>query len=159
MAVPPVSSQSPQSFTFQSPAQHTSGPISSGALAITDAPKGRGKSQKDGKSRQSRGDTILEIPQAKKPKLEPSPANMQQLMKLLQSPGDKNDLVKQSFDKFRTEASAFWSEHCRNCFAGNKGLVKHTLFECQKSKNICNLLCSRCRQGNHWANECPNYQP
>ena len=159
MAVPPAPAKSTQSFTFQQPSQYASEPSQSSVLAIADTPKGKGKSQKDGKSKQSRGDITLELPSTKKPKLEPSPANMQQMMKLLQSSGDKNNLVKQSYDRFRTEAGVFWSEHCRNCFVGNKGFVKHTLFECQKARNICNLPCSKCRQGVHWANECPNHQP
>ena len=58
-------------------------------------------------------------------------------------------------------ANYFRGRYCPNCLAGGKGLVAHTVKECQSLGNQCFMNCPMCASLNklekHWADACPNH--
>ena len=96
---------------------------------------------------------------AGKPSGSGSSKDREALMKMLSVPGDKSNISLEAMKSFQTESRIFWKEFCRNCFVAGKGFVKHTLHECQLLGNTCNLRCQKCREGNHWMNQCPLFHP
>ena len=81
-----------------------------------------------------------------------------ELMKILWAPGDKLSVTMQALKVFPIESRTFWREYCRNCFIAGKGFAKHTLYECQQLGNACYIRCQKCKEGNHWATDCPVFR-
>ena len=132
--------------------------------------KGNGKGAKDwgkdfSKERSFRRDdkpNYSQEPQSKAPRFSAPSASMkvqvqpghEALLKHLQQASNHQQAISLGFNNF-PESGKFWQEWCRNCYSGGKGLLKHSLPECQKLKNECFIRCIKCKQGNHWASECP----
>ena len=99
----------------------------------------------------------------KVPKMNPPPGgntqpeSKQDFDKLINATTSKpnHQVIAESFKLFPGIAVGFWRENCRNCFVAGSGLLTHTLFQCQQNNTKCVLPCTKCRNGTHWATQCP----
>ena len=83
------------------------------------------------------------------------PASLKDIIKPHLNPTQANIALAKAYKIDRDGLYSLFKHACRNCWAGGRGFIIHTLQAC-KQVNACSLECPACKSGQmHWAEECP----
>ena len=84
------------------------------------------------------------------------PAALKAYLKPNLSVAQANAALKEAGVQHKIELYHVFKPFCRNCWAGGRGWVPHSLASCRQSGTACSLDCPKCGPGNyHWAESCP----
>ena len=83
------------------------------------------------------------------------PAVLKQHLKPNLSVIQANAALKEAAVHHKNELYSVFRIYCRNCWAGGRGWISHSLSTCRQSGSACSLECPKCGSGQfHWAESC-----